>query len=509
MNKSVLDYLENSAKKFPKKIAFSDALYEMTFEEVCEQAKHIGSFLCQKGMMQSPIIVRMEKGSRCIAAFFGCVYSGNCYVPVDISVPEKRLEQMIKLLDCKIILTDLCNEEFLNGVNFQGEVYYYEEIANSKIDNDRLNIIRRRMLDTDPLYIIFTSGSTGVPKGVTINHRSTIDFIDHFVDTFEITSEDVIANQAPFDFDVSVKDIYSTICVGATMHIVPKKLFILIPKLMEFFNEKKITTIIWAVSALTLISNMGGFKKTVPQYLKKIMFSGEVMPTKQLNIWRDNIPDAKYVNLYGPTEITCNCLYYVIDRKFHNEERIPLGQAFDNTEVFLLNDKNEIANTNELGEICVRGSSLSLGYYNNNEATRKAFVINPLNSHYPELIYRTGDLAQYNSQGELVYATRKDFQIKHMGHRIELGEIEFAINSIQEIEGNVCLYDKECSKIICIYQGRDIDAKYILYQLKPLLPKFMFPHIFIEMELLPLNKNSKIDRVLLQEHYYKNKETNV
>lgn len=501
MTKNILEYLEKSAKEYPEKIAFSDEKGYLSFREVKDISERIGSSLARTGLRNRPIIVRMEKTAACIATFMGCVYSGNCYVPVDISVPEKRVEQMIQLLDCEYVITDQNNKGFIDKINYDGHILVVEELLRTEIEWELLEKVRADMVDTDPLYIIFTSGSTGVPKGVTISHRSAIDFIDHFTSAVGIGHDDVIANQAPFDFDVSVKDIYSTLKTGATMHIVPKTLFILIPKLMDYLNEKKITTLIWAVSALTLISNMGGFKRSVPRYLNKIMFSGEVMPTKQLNIWREYVPNARYINLYSPTEITCNCLYYEIDREFKDTEQIPLGKVFDNTDIFLLDEQNRLVEGDGIGEICVRGTSLALGYYNNPEATMKAFVQNPLNKHYPELIYRTGDLAQRNENGELIYASRRDFQIKHMGHRIELGEIEFAINSLEKIEACVCLYNKETSKILCIYQGKEATPKYILEGLKPLLPKFMFPHIFEQVEQMPLNKNSKIDRVYLKEKY--------
>ena len=501
MIKNVLYYLEQSAVNFPDKTAFADESQELSFSETVDRARRVGSSLAQLKYYRHPIVVRMEKGAEAITAFFGCVYSGNCYVPIDTSVPEKRVEQIIKLLQSEIVITDQKNAGIFEKIEFDGHIFVYEELVNVEVNLTLLEDVRSRTIDTDPLYIIFTSGSTGVPKGVTISHRSTIDFIDHFVETFEITDKDVIANQAPFDFDVSVKDIYTTIKTGATMHIVPKTLFILIPKLMDYLNDKKVTVIIWAVSALTLISNMGGFKRSVPQYLKKVMFSGEVMPTKQLNVWKHYVPNACYVNLYGPTEITCNCLYYIVDRDFEDTEQLPLGSPFDNTEVFLLNEENQIAKDDEIGELCVRGTSLALGYYNNPEATLKAFVQNPLNKNYPELIYRTGDLAQKNVNGELIYSSRRDFQIKHMGHRIELGEIEFAINSLNKIKANVCLYNKKTSKIVCVYQGDNADPKYILEGLKPILPKFMFPHIFIAVDQMPLNKNSKIDRVYLKEKY--------
>lgn len=503
MIKNILQFLEVSALNYPNKVAYADDSESITYRELVERAKRIGTYIAKNyACRNAPILVQMEKSPKCICAFFGVVYSGNFYVPLDISVPRLRLEKIISLLETNLAIIDYKALNLYKTQETEFHSLQYEELVETPLDQEVLKDIRNTMIDTDPLYLIFTSGSTGVPKGVTISHRSTIEFIENFTQTFSINAEDVFANQAPFDFDVSVKDIYSTLKVGATMHIIPKKLFVLLPKLMHYFNEKQITIIIWAVSAMTLISTMKGFEIEVPRTLKKVMFSGEVMPTKQLNIWMSNLPETMFVNLYGPTEITCNCLYYIVNRKFDDSEQIPLGHPFNNTDILVLNDSDQVISSKEIGEICVRGSSLALGYYNNLEITQKAFVQNPLNQHYPELIYRTGDLGRYNDRGELVYASRRDSQIKHMGHRIELGEIEFAVNSLEGINISVCMFDKNKNKIILVYQSdTEFSAKYILDCLKDAIPKYMFPHEIIYTDKMPLNKNGKVDRVLLKSHY--------
>lgn len=504
MKKNILEYLEESARQVPEKCAFADLEKSCTYQELLMRAKRIGTFLARRLPGREPVPVFMEKSVDAIAALLGAVYAGCFYVVVDTRQPGVRIGQILKTLDAGCLVTSKAFESELARVQEEGgalniPVYHLEEM--DALDTDEQLLARRRMemVDTDPLYGIFTSGSTGVPKGVLVGHRSVIDFMDCFTDLFGICREDVIGNQAPWDFDVSVKDIYSTLKTGATMEIIPRQMFSFPVQLLDFLCERKVTVLVWAVSALCMISALKGFTYKIPETVRLVLFSGEVMPVKQLNIWRKYLPEAKYVNLYGPTEITCNCMYYEVDREFSPGETLPLGKPFPNERVFLLDEEDHlVTETGKEGEICVAGTALALGYCHNPEAEKRAFVQNPLNKRYPEQIYRTGDLAMFNEQGEMVFASRKDFQIKHMGHRIELGEIETAMERIPGIRRCCCLFQEEKKRITAYYQG-DLEKKEIAAKLKKWLPAYMIPNRFCQMETFPLNKNGKIDRKALAE----------
>lgn len=504
MIRNILTYLEKSAERFPDKIAFADDKNECTYQELRNRAKAVGTCLQDKITHSRPVPVLMEKGVSAVTAFMGVVYAGCFYILLDPKLPTERLRQIIDTLEAGLIVTDMEQASYrkqLEKLEFSGEVVDLGEAVQTAISEEVLQSIRAQSVDTDPLYANFTSGSTGVPKGVVVSHRSVIDFIEEFTRLFDITSEDVIGNQAPFDFDVSVKDIYSALKVGATMQIIPKQYFSFPVKLLDFLVEREVTTLIWAVSALCIITTLKGFEYKIPKKVSKVIFSGEVMPVKHLNLWREAIPDAMYVNVYGPTEITCNCTYYVIDREFAPGEVLPIGRAFPNEKVFLLDENDRLVTAEGVkGELCVAGTALSLGYYNNPEQTAKAFVQNPLNSNYLERIYRTGDLAYYGADGNLYFASRKDFQIKHMGHRIELGEIELGLEKIGEIVRSCCMYEEEAHKIIAFYEGA-IEKKQIVRVLGQKLPAFMIPNVFVQLEKLPVTKNGKIDRKLLMQQY--------
>lgn len=494
---NILEYLERSAQLYPEKPALVDERQSITFAQALEDSRRVGSSLALSLTKGQPVAVYMEKSVENLCAFWGIVYAGGFYVSFNTQLPTSRLQQMQSVLQAPFVITDEEHRAALEEVFPPHRILLYQDLVKSAVDRALLAQIRQRHVDTAPLYANFTSGSTGVPKAVVVGHRSTLDFIDHFCPIFSIAQKDVIANQAPFDFDVSVKDIYSALATGATLVLVPRPLFSQPQQLLDFLCEHRATTLIWAVSALCLITTVHGLDYRTPETVNKVLFSGEVMPAKHLKIWMEHLPRAQFVNLYGPTEITCNCTYHIIDRERSYPDGIPMGQAFPNEDVFLLDGDNQLVTSpNVVGEVCVRGSALALGYYRNPEQTAAAFPNNPLNPCYPERIYRTGDLARYSTLGELHFCGRKDFQIKHMGHRIELEEIERAVSNLPGVHRCCCVFHNEKHRLYAFYQG-DLTSKELRLQLLPILPPYMIPNVFRQVDQFPLNKNGKIDRTLL------------
>jgi amino acid adenylation domain-containing protein len=500
---NVLDYLENSAHRVPDKTVFADESNSITYATLVQYAKSIGSrFLAEtNGARRKPVVVFVDRNIESLVIFMGVAYSGNFYVPIDIHMPKRRIELILETLHPIATVNLQAHAGFVAEMAPDLKSFIYEESIHHHIDEQRLAKVRRATIDTDPIYATFTSGSTGIPKGVITCQRSVVDMTEALVDTFHFSEESVFGNQNPFYFDASIKDIYCTLKCGATMYIIPKSCFVMPAKLVEFMNQYRIESILWSAAAIAHVANTRAFDDARPEYLRKVMFSGEVMHNKVLNYWRRLLPETQFVNLYGPTEITSVCTYYKIERPFEDDEVLPIGIPFKNTEVILLNADNEPVTGDEIGELCVRGCCLALGYYNNPEKTAEAFCQNPLNDSYPEKIYRTGDLARYNELGEIMFLSRKDNQVKHMGQRVELGEIEIIINSLEVIDASICFYDHDKQKIVLIYQGPQADKKYILNGIKNTLPKYMFPNTMISMDQLPYNLNGKIDRTLLKDMY--------
>lgn len=491
---TVMTYLENSARRFPDRTALCGEGGEISYAALLDMAKRIGSAFGGRLPYGSPVGVYMNQKTTAVAAFLGIVCAGGFYCFFNPALPGARLSKMQEILGAACILTDEESEERARALFPGTTVLTLSALLAAGPDEGRLAAIAARRIDTDPLYLQFTSGSTGIPKGIVVSHRSVTDFIDVFTPLFGICEKDVLAGQAPFDFDVSVKDIYSALKAGATLAVIPRGFFSEPVKLIDFLCENRVSTLIWAVSALCLLTAFHALDYRVPVTINKILFSGEIMPQKALSSLRKHLPEALYVNLYGPTEITCNCTYHILDAARDYTGGIPIGRPFPNEDVFLLDDDNHRLTTPfAVGEICVRGTALALGYYNCPAQNEAHFVPNPLNPFYPERIYRTGDLGRYNEEGELFFAGRRDFQIKHMGHRIELEEIEREIAKADGVERCFCLYDDKRSRLKGYYTG-EIDNQSLHALLKERLPVFMVPGVLTHLAEIPLNKNGKIDR---------------
>ena len=502
MKINLLEYLQETVKCASEKIAVKENSREITFKQLNQKAKALATYLLQAdaNIINKPIAVYLPKGIECVISDIAIMYSGNVYMNLDVKSPKQRICNIIDhIMPAYIITTEQYSLDFLEN---QVKVICIESVCNeSEIDAEGIKARMQKLVDTDPLCIINTSGSTGTPKGVVLNHRSFIDFTEQAIEVLNIGKDEKIGSLSPAIFDIFSFELCMLMAKSNTIIIIPDSLSAFPSRILQILADDKVTFIFWVPTIMVNIANMDLLKSFDLSALKLVLFAGEVFPTKQFNYWRKILQEAVFVNMYGPIEITLDCTYYIVKRDILDDEPIPIGYAFKNTDVLLLKENDTLAGKNEDGEICIRGTSLAMGYYNNPEKTAAAFVQNPLNQAYPELIYRTGDIGFINALGEIVFKGRKDSLVKHLGYRIELSEIEhIIINSLKLVKNCCIVYNFKEKQIVLIYEDeRDLPIAEMRRAILTVLPKYMVPTVYIKMEELPRNPNGKIDRNKLKE----------
>jgi len=528
---NVLEYLEKTIDEGlfdQNKVAFvgasSSGSIELTFRELSMLSRACGSFLAHDNIHKQPVVVFMQKSPSMIAAFLGVVYGGCYYIPLDSEMPVFRIRLILEAVNPSLIICDDVTSKIIESwdkpLPYSCNVVNFNEICSYPNDEAALADIRVNAIDADPLYIVFTSGSTGIPKGVVATHRSVIDYIDNLSTVLDVSSDTVFGNQSPLYLDACLKEVYTTLKFGASAYLIPQPLFMFPVKLIEYIKDNNINTICWVASALSLVAGLGALKAATPDTLHTIAFGSEVFPIKHYNLWRETLPNARFIHLYGPTEATGMSCFYEPVRTYEADESIPIGHPFPNSEIILLDDDGNIAENGQPGEICIRGTCLSPGYFGDAEKTSAAFIQNPL-SAFPDVIYKTGDMGRRGADGELYYISRRDHQIKHMGHRIELAEIELVANGCDLIGLACAIFDDISSHIVLYYVTNEVISNDIASDevnneadvkkaksavrayLKNNLPRYMLPHSIFPLENLPHTPGGKIDRVKLLEQYRK------
>ncbi len=505
MQKNVIQYLWETAECVPNKVAIDDNVEQVTFSQLKQSAIKVAASIRELGFSRNPVGIYVPKSAKMVQAFAGVSLSCNFYVPLDTKSPNTRIQSILQVLGAKVIITTAALKSKVDSLG-DYKVLVMEEMLDKEALEINLKEYIGNQTDLDPVYSIFTSGSTGTPKGVVISHRSAIDFIDWMIDRFGIDGNRIMGNQVPFYFDVSVSDIYLMYATGSTLVIIPEMYFSFPTDLIDFINEKKINFVFWVPFVLINAANVDIFSEKLPQYLEDVFFAGEVMPNRHLNYWRKYLPQCRYVNLYGPTEITVISTYYEVDREFADDESLPIGYACNNCDnLILVDDKDgkREAEVNEKGELAIAGTCLALGYYGDWEKTNKAFIQNPLNDKYREYIYLTGDVCYKNERGEIIYCGRKDSQIKHNGYRIELGEIENAVLASKIVDNCCVIYDHAEKKIVMFYEAKE-EIKLVDFRkaISSHVPRYMLPSDYLWEKSLKRNQNGKIDRA------YYNKQIN-
>ena len=480
-------------------VVLKDTTQQFTQRMIWERVIKVGMWLHQQGFFNAPVGVVATHTADTLILYLGVLASGNYYVPLQPEIPKERVESICMQTGLQVILGGEMPEgqlePFMEHVQRAGD----NEFDPISVDKESAGILadcRKQLPEHALMYVIFTSGSTGEPKGIKKTHWAMVRFLDSYIREFGFTESDRLANQTPFYFDASAKDIYLALKLKCYLTVVDERMFVQPLRLAEYLKEEHISVIQWVPSALCMLSRFQVFRQVSLHELKKVFFVGEAMPVNQLKIWMEALPNTAFINLYGASEMAGVCMCWRVKRPLDDREALPIGYPLPGCEVFLVGNGAVIRETGKTGEIYVRSETLAAGYLADAERTAKVFAEKPCEELPDGIYYRSGDLARYDTEGALVFVSRDDDQIKHMGHRIELGEISSALMGLDGIRGACCIYERE--KIVLFYEGSPQKAQ-VKGFLKEKLADYMMPNRIVQMEHLPHNSNGKADRQRLRQ----------
>jgi amino acid adenylation domain-containing protein len=512
--------LMRSAALYPEKAAVWARGRSLTYRELEERSNQLAHLLRERGVKKGDRVgLFFPKCVESLVCMFGVLKAGGVYVPLDPLAPPDRIGYIIGNCGIRVLLTnrekrnlldhtvleslDFCVMTDQSGANGSGKtVVPWALLA----EHPETSAPAVTLTETDLAYILYTSGSTGRPKGVLLSHQNALTFVEWCAGEFKLKSEDRLSNHAPLHFDLSVFDVYNSIEAGATVYLVTEDLAPFPTTLAKFIEDQAITVWYSVPSALTLLLLHGKLDPGKISKLHTILFAGEVFPMKYLRQWTDLLPRVDFYNLYGPTE-TNVCTYHKVDRKsLTTMEKLPIGIACENTEVFAVDDKDQVVTQpGETGELYVRGPSVTYGYWGDQEKTRQMVVPNRFQSHFEEKVYRTGDLVSLGEDGSYQFLGRRDSMIKSRGYRIELGEIESALLSHPGVReaAAVAIPDEilgnRIKAVIAAHTAQDLKAAELQNYCAARIPKYMIPEHIEFRESLPKTSTGKIDRVRLAE----------
>ena len=489
----------------------------LSYRELEERSNQLAHFLRERGIKKGDRVgLFLPKAVESVVAMFGALKAGAVYVPLDPNQPAERITYIINNCGIKGLITSadrlrvlehsstpsveftLLTHELSNG-SVRPNTFAWSALASFPADHAP----ELQATTTDLAYILYTSGSTGRPKGVMLSHQNALTFVEWCAEMFEIAPADRVSNHAPLHFDLSVFDVYNTIKAGATLYMVPDELAVFPASLAHWIEEKQITVWYSVPSALVHLVLHGNVNGDRFRNLRLILFAGEVFPQKYLKQLAELLPDVELYNLYGPTE-TNVCTYYRVHRALLPVmDRLPIGRACGNTEVFAVDEHDGMVGVGEVGELYVRGPAVTPGYWGDPEKTARMCVPNRFQSNFEEKLYRTGDLVSPDQNGDYYFLGRRDSQIKSRGYRIELGEIEAALLSHTGVceAAAVAIPDEEIGNRIKAFVSPHDPGSLTAVELQrhcaTRVPRYMIPELIELCEGLPKTSTGKIDRVRL------------
>ena len=510
--------LSKSTNQYPDKPAVWAQDGAITYRELEERSNQLAHLLRERGLKNGERVgIYMPKSLESVISMFATLKAGGIYVPLDPQAPAQRIAYIIGDCGIKALVSNAAKVKGLEALGKSCVEFNILTRNGNEADGPSTSTPWRALsefpashppacprISTDLAYILYTSGSTGKPKGVMLSHLHALTFIEWCGETFQIRPDDRLSNHAPLHFDLSVFDIYGAIQAGATVYLLPDQVALFPATLAGFLESEKITVWYSVPSALVQLVLHAASRLQNLKDLRLMLFAGEVFPMKYLRQLADLLPNTELYNLYGPTE-TNVCTYYRVDRaQLHNMEKLPIGWACANTEVFAVNEHDKVVTKpGDTGELFVRGTAVTPGYWGDLEKTNRAVVHNRFQPQFGENMYRTGDVVILREDGGYDFVGRRDNMVKSHGYRIELGEIETALLSHPAVKEAVALAiaDEEVGArikaVVAPHDGTSLTPFDLQKHCATKVPKYMIPELIEMRSSLPKTSTGKVDRVQL------------
>ena len=517
--------LADSAARQPDRPAVAAGGRSLTYSELDRLSNQVARALLAQGVAPGDRVgVLAVKSAAAVVGIFGALKAGACYVPLDANAPAWRLSAIMRDSGIAVVLADLGGASSaaamadslpqLRSVIVVGPHWGQEGGGTADAPPPGLAVVNwdavragpdgtvagDPAIETDLAYILYTSGSTGTPKGVMISHRNSLTFVAWAAASAGLGEGDRVCSPAPLHFDLSVFDVFATCQATACMAVVPEMTSMFPARLAQWMERERISVWYSVPSVLTMLVTYGNLRGFDLSALRTIIFAGEVFPAKHLSGLMAELPGARYLNWYGPTE-TNVCTWYEVPRgSAALTAPVPIGRACANTDAFAVtHDGRRVSGPGEEGELYVRGSGLMRGYWGDPEKTHRMVVKNPFQAAYDEPAYRTGDLVTLDPDGNYAYLGRRDTMVKIRGYRIELGEVEATLYRHPAIgEAAVLPVTDELLgdrlRAVITAGGSDLTREDVLDHCRQWLPGYMVPDIIEFRETLPRTSTGKVDR---------------
>ncbi|MCW5617760.1 MAG: amino acid adenylation domain-containing protein [Nitrosomonas sp.] len=485
--------VEKTYKLTPEAVAIVFESEEVTYRQLIQQSNQLANYLMHKGIQPNALVgLCVDRSPRMLVAMLAIMKAGAAYIPIDPKFPHERQSFILKDAGVSFLITEgnLCANLFtekITLINF--------DIDAGAINSENVEMHKAVKVDTESLaYVIYTSGSTGMPKGVQIPHRAIVNLLCSMRKKPGLSADDQLLAVTTLSFDIAGLELYLPLTVGARVIICPRSVASNGEELTGLLEKTGATMMQATPTTWQLLIDTGwkGSKNIIA------LCGGEAFPS---SLAEQLLPLVKELwNMYGPTETTVWSTIYKVESV---DGAIPIGRPIDNTEIFLLDQYNNIVPPGIIGELCIGGLGLSCGYLNRPELTSEKFINNPIKEEAGDKIFKTGDLARYKADGTLECLGRIDHQIKLRGFRIELGEIESLIEKLNGIKQSVVIAredipgDKRLVAYVVVSDESARNSNQIIAQLKNHLPDYMLPSICVFLDTMPLTPNGKIDRKTL------------